>query len=394
MPPLRKRTIFLLPLTLLSLILLPGCWNAHELNDEFIILAESIDKVGDQIIITTQLIAPEQSNGDKGAVSQSSSRSKSPFFLLTGQGKSIGEAMKDYRSKSPRYLYGGHLEALFISEEVAKDGIMPYLDLYSRHYWNLDSTWLIITHGPARDMLTLQNPMMKYVTIDLEERVKKRGLKITTLSDFLVNYNSDSGMQVLTNSSIENPTQTKGFEMEGLMVSNTALFRQDQLVGFLSPEEGECYNYFLQNSRRTAFLVKNSPFSPQGKLAVKLSGKPPVIEVIPTEKGPLLSVKVNFEFEVTEDTSNVKTDQKYVSVLEESIDENFSSELKKLIEHTQQEKLDVFNVADRLHAMHPTLWGEVKDNWPEEYSKLPLKIEVTARYRNSSAMTTGPGYKE
>ena len=60
MTPLRKRTTFLLVLTLLSLITLPGCWSAHELNDGYILLAHSIDKVGDHIQVTSQLITPDQ----------------------------------------------------------------------------------------------------------------------------------------------------------------------------------------------------------------------------------------------------------------------------------------------------------------------------------------------
>jgi hypothetical protein len=44
--------------------------------------------------------------------------------------------------------------------------------------------------------------------------------------------------------------------------------------------------------------------------------------------------------------------------------------------------------------MHPELWNEVKANWPEEYSKLPLQIEIDAHYRHSRTMTSGQGYKE
>lgn len=392
---LRTRTTFLLLLTFLSLTILPGCWSTHELNDEFILLAESVDKEGDQIIITTLLIAHEQSiNGGQGSDSQSSSQTQSPVFILTGQGKSIAEAVEDYHSKADRYIYGGHLEVFFFSEEIAKEGIMPYLDLYSRHHWGVDSAWLVITHGPARDMLTLQNPMMQYITIDLEQRVKRKELYISNLGDFLSNYHSDSGMQVLTSSTVEAPKLPKGYEMEDLMVSNNALFRKDRLVDYLSPEEGKFYNYCIQGFPYTAFTIKKSPFSPQGKLSLQLRGNPPKIEATPAEEGLVLSIKVDLSFELYEDNSYVKQDDRYVKALEESVNENLGEQFRQLILHTQQEKLDVFNVADRLHATHSEVWQEVKDDWPEIYSQLPINIEVDARYRNSSTMTTGPGSKE
>ena len=127
----RIRTAFLLILNLFSLIILPGCWNSHELNEEYILLAESIDKVGDHIQMTFQIIAPDQATGDEKSANQSSSSSQSPFFLITVEGKTVAEAIKEYHSKLPRFAYAGHLEAVFISEDVAREGIMPYLDLYA-----------------------------------------------------------------------------------------------------------------------------------------------------------------------------------------------------------------------------------------------------------------------
>lgn len=394
MPFPRTRTAFLLLLTFLSLTILPGCWSTHELNDEFILLAESVDKVGDQIVITTLLIAHQQSNNGQGSNSQSPSQTQSPFFLLTGQGKSVAEAVEDYHSKADRYIYGGHLEVFFVSEEIAKEGIMPYLDLYSRHHWGVDSAWLVITHGPARDMLTLENPMMQYITIDLEQRVKRKELYISNLGDFLSNYHSDSGMQVLTSSSVEAPKLPKGHEMDDLILGNTALFRKDRLVAYLSPEEGKFYNYCIQGFPYSVFTIKKSPFSPQGKLSVHLRGNPPQIEATPTEEGLVLSLKGDLSFELYEDNSYVTQDDHYVKALEESVNENLGDQFRQLIEHAQQEQVDAFNIADRLHAMHPEVWQEVKDDWPEVYSKLPINIEVDARYRNSSTMTTGPGSKE
>jgi len=395
MPPLRKPTTFLLILTLLSLITLPGCWSAHELNDEYILLGEAIDKVGDHIEVTFQLITPEQETGGKSPAGQSSSKSESPFFLVTGEGKTVAEAIKSYHAKLPRFVYGGHLEVLFISEEVAKEGLMPYLDHYARHQWSMDTTWLVITHGPARDMLTVANPLMKYPTMGLGQRVKKHALKITSLNDFMVKYHTDSGMQVLTSAKIESPKMPKGYEMEEWRLSNTALFRQDRLVGYLSPQEGECYNWFVQGFPQTLLPLKTSHFSPEGILTVALSGKPPVIEATPKDEDLELSVKVKLEFVLYEDTSSVKlAGEQDIRSLEESVNEELSDRLKKMIEHTQQEKMDVFNIADRLHTRHPELWREVKDNWPEVYSELPLQIEVDARYRNGRAMTAGPGNKE
>lgn len=182
--------------------------------------------------------------------------------------------------------------------------------------------------------------------------------------------------------------------MVDLLVNNTALFRKDHLVGYLSSEEGKFYNYCTRGFSYTVFPLKNPSFSAQGNLSVRLRGNPLQIEAIPTREGLLLSIKADVTFDINEDTSFIKQDEHYFNALEKTVNENLINQLRQLIEHTQQEKLDVFNVADRLHAMQPEVWRQVKNNWPDVYSKLPIKIEADARYRDSSTMTTGPGYKE
>ena len=243
-------------------------------------------------------------------------------------------------------------------------------------------------------MLEVINPMLKYPTMGLEQVVQKKAVKITTLSDMLLKYQDDSGMQVLSTAKMETADESKMAEMKRWLISNTALFQHDQLVGFLSPQEGESYNYFIHGFNHADLPIKSPPSCTDGDLTVMLNGEPPEIKVIPTDEGLSLSVKANLEFELAENTCNVKLTEQDIGTLEDCVNKELSQSLEEIILHTQQEHMDIFDVADSLHAGHLQLWNEVKENWQEIYSKMPFEIEVNARYRNSRAMIIDPGYKE
>lgn len=47
------------------------------------------------------------------------------------------------------------------------------------------------------------------------------------------------------------------------------------------------------------------------------------------------------------------------------------------VKKAQQElKSDIFGFGETIHKTYPELWKEIKDNWTEEFEKLPVKIVI------------------
>lgn len=123
---MRRASIFFM--TALCLLLITGCWNRRELNDLALVVAMSIDKSGDQYMVTLQVV-------DAGEVSSKIGTSgRTPVITYSEKGKHVFEAIRKMTTETPRKLYFSHLQMLVISEDIAKEGISKSLEFLSRDH--------------------------------------------------------------------------------------------------------------------------------------------------------------------------------------------------------------------------------------------------------------------
>ena len=101
--------------------LLTGCWNYQELNEYAIVTGMAVD-IKDNKYEVSFLIA----NGNK------SEQEQTKTSLISGEGETIYNAIKDISLSSPKELYVSHLSVVIISEEVASKGISNLLDYLLR----------------------------------------------------------------------------------------------------------------------------------------------------------------------------------------------------------------------------------------------------------------------
>ena len=104
------------------IFLLSGCYNYKELNKLAIVSSVSIDKSNNEYLVGAQVIN----------IKNKEDTSSSNVTVYEAKGKTIEEALRKMTMKSDKKLYGGHLNKLVISEDVAKDSIINIIDLFQR----------------------------------------------------------------------------------------------------------------------------------------------------------------------------------------------------------------------------------------------------------------------
>lgn len=387
---LKRQSFSLLALALLSLIFLSGCWGSHELTDEFIVLGIGIDKVDDHIRLTMQTIQPEKAiGGGGGGAKDTQQGTESSFFLISGEGRTIDEARKMLSRRAPRMIYGGHNLALFLGEDLARDGILPYIDYFARYRLSQDSMWLVIARGKAEDVLTITNVLAKSSAMSLIDLVKKRELHIPTLYDYLLKFQSDSNAQVLASAkTVPNNNVAEGFEMDQLLMRPNALMCGDKLVGFLPETDAETYNWLTQGFKNTTDVVKHSKSCPDGMVGIRLRGKPAKMKLVSEGNEHVFKIDVHADFSMAEQTCACDiTSPESIKELEEALNEEATRKIQAVVELTQREKLDIFGLADYIHAHHPKTWQVVQADWPDIYAELPVQINVETHLRDTGMVT-------
>lgn len=386
------RRIFSTIILIGTLLSLSGCWSSHELTDRYLVLGVAIDKQDNMINLALQAIRPEQATSTGSSDSQTTSAKSTSFFLLGGSGLTIDEARADLSRRAPRIVYGGHVLAIFVSEELAREGLFPYLDYFARNNLSQAATWVVIAEGSAQDMLAVDNILAQTSAMSLIDLVKTKELIIPSLHQFLLGYHQDAKSQVLASARIVPDSVIRAdYRMDELLVRQNALVRDGKLVGFLNEQDTETYDW-LKNGFRNSVVAIADSLCPGQTNSIRLKGRPGKFTVRKEGDSLVLELKVTAEFSLSEQSCPERlSSQEQITKFEASVNEALSQRIFTLVQATQRAQVDVFGFADSLHAHQPEVWEDYQDDWPTAYSRAEVSVTVKTRLRDTMMLLGNPG---
>ena len=140
-------------------LLLAGCWDRMEINDIAFVMASSNDLAENGELQGASKIAIPSALGSSGRMGGTSGENKS-FVIESASGRDINEIMQKLQGKLPRRLNISHRRVLYIGEKLAKQGIAPILDHYSRNPASRHIAYVLVTKGSdSINFLKSSNPL-------------------------------------------------------------------------------------------------------------------------------------------------------------------------------------------------------------------------------------------
>ena len=250
-----KYIILLLPL------FLSGCYNYRELNDLGITTAISID-YEDEYKVEAEFVNPIKAE-------DSSSSSESAFVSFSSSAPSIEEALKKILLDSPQELYGSHLQILVLSKDVIETHLDEVLDFFMRDP-QFRSEFKVIIADNDRSMqgikvqTILDNLSSSNILKSLELEERQLGItKAYTLNDIAsmyLNPNIEITMPSITltgnlstGEEKENTTLTKPDAR--VKISKTAVFKDSNLLGYLTDEESKTLSIIKGDIKNTILNI-------------------------------------------------------------------------------------------------------------------------------------------
>jgi spore germination protein KC len=169
----------------------------------------------------------------------------------------------------------------------------------------------------------------------------------------------------------------------------TAAFKEDKLVGYLSPEEtkyfliasGECEGGILA-------LSMKGPGLPDISLEIAKSS----VKNSFTNEGGNLAFHIETETDVylAETMEDIDvTEQSQVEALQEEAGKRLQLEIEALIKRVQTElKSDIFGFGHIVHQRDLPLWRQVKDQWNTIFETLPVSVSCKVNVKNTAFITS------
>lgn len=370
-------------------MLLTGCWDRRELNTIGIVVAVGLDKDSEteKIIVTSQIIRP-------GALKKEGDTEESHVEIITTKGDTVFEAIRNITMRFDRKAYFSHTKVIVISEQLAKDGIVPILDIFERAHELRRLVWLIIAKDTkAREILGVKYGIESIPATYLESVIKMSKETSKASASNLLEYLkkvSGSGINPVVGvmEIVEDPNlpaeEKKGKTTKGVKLSGAAVFKKDKLVGYLDETETRGFNWVIGKVESGIITVPS--LSEKNKLvSIEITKASSSIE--PDMKDGEISFTIEVKEEgniVEQQSSDDYSKPELFKKIEEKHKDVIEKEIKMAVDKVQKEfKSDIFGFGSAFNRKYPKEWKKIKDDWENLFPKVQYIVKVDAKLRRT-----------
>jgi len=339
-----------------------GRWDYRDIKDQIIVAGMSVDlTAGGQKLATFEV----------ANVPADRERPIEPI-TLSSVGETTQEAILNVAGDLSCSMYIGHAWLLLLSEAVARQGIDKLIALITTHPgYNMMTDIAVVRDVLARDVFDCEAVSSTFISYELnsgfktDERYVGRSYQTYAYQVYPLLSDPYRGYLVPALSVVER-SGTKFVENNG-----AAIFRQDRLIGFLSPEEVQMYRIATGKVQRTDLRV----WLEGGAVSLAVEKCSAKLSVAWRGDAPELTPEFTLEVELKLSTSLLlKMDKQ--TLLEGRARQAVEAGIRSLLEDAQALRCDYLGFADLLQRRHLPRWNRIKHDWPRIFSELACAVEV------------------
>ena len=370
------------------IFLTTGCWNYNELNSLAITTAMAIDKKDNKYEVSI-LIANSRNK------QSSSENGESQTVVYSATGDTIADAMKNIDLENPRQTYIGHLTALIINEEVAKEGLIDVLDLLLRNSESTKRFFVAIAReNKAKDILKIVSPLESFpaqtISTNIKTSSESQAVSVSVIySDFIKTMLAKGIEPVLPTIKVEG-NEEKGAKnsnleqtdpMGQLKLDTVAIFNKDKLIGYATKDESRGINLAL--NKIDAMIIKYK--CKKNYLVAEISGVTSKIDVkINNNIEP--SIKIKASGDIIENNCDIDlTNPDVIDDVEKDVEKQIKNLVKKGIKYIQSEKVDSIGIGNLVYKQNPNYYKKI-DDWNNYFSNLDVNIKVDANINSKGSI--------
>ncbi|RBW68057.1 Ger(x)C family spore germination protein [Bacillus taeanensis] len=374
------RFLLVLLSILFFLSLTTGCWSSKEIESLSLVVGTALDK-GEEltdkgeyqentpITLTMQLVNPQaMGTGKQGGESQ-----QKPYINVSDTEFSIKSASEEISLRREGIVFGQHQKLMVIGEDLIKEvSLQQLLDPLIRDRDTRDSCLVFIAKGKASKALesneTSVIPSFHLIEIS-ENQQSTKTMPPMSLAKLTGIMQSESSF-LLQNISSRNG-EVK-FEGAAIIKGKTK-----KLIGFFSKEELEGLTWITGNGK--GGIVETFGQETGQPIVYEIASMKSFIQ--PRINGNNISFDVNIESEGRLSENWIVSGKLFENEILKNAEKAVEKEVKRLVENVVEKmqkeyEVDVAGFGNRLRIEHPKIWGEIKKDWDQTFSEVPIKYNI------------------
>lgn len=357
---------------------LTGCWNYQELNNSYIVAGVAIDKSEDPGLYDVTIESVNMKDTDYEPNMQS--------YKIETMGEGIFDAVRDMIKISSKKLYWSHVRTLVVSEDVARDSILPTLDWIARDQEpRLAMDIYISRANTAKEIFDSESFATDIRSFELDVMINE--------NENLINVPTKKVYELINDLALpKTHTVLPVIEIDSIhgkmtnVLCGGAVFNNDRLVGFLDNEDILPY-LFIKNKVNGGLINVKDEEVPNDDVILEIFKNKTRVNPIITEEN------ISFDIEIYTDVTigELKTETDYISKpepgrddLKKLAEENLESDIIEVIKKVQSQfGLDIFGFGNIIRQRNPKLWKTIEDDWDTIFRDLDVNVKSDIHIRNS-----------
>ncbi|UTI40323.1 Ger(x)C family spore germination protein [Niallia sp. RD1] len=381
---------YILSISILSIFLLTGCWDQSELNQNAIVTGIAIDKGDDY----KYKLSIESTSATE--LNPKTAQGLAPAIVYTIEGDTIGEITHKFNIAVSTHLVFSHMRLLIIGEEVAKEGILSFMDYFDRDREIRDDFNIVVAKDTeAVDFLRITNEYQKVSSLKifpqldnmLDEWGGTPGIK---LNDFIRTYASQGQVPVLAAMKIQGDKE-KGGNMDNLKtttpgavakIDSLAVFKYGKLQGYLDLYDTRILLWIQNKLERTALTV---PYNEKKFFALRIIHSKTKIKARQVNGSPQIDIYVHAESTLDGSDKAIKVAKvKAFEEFEDLTNSYLEIEFNQLIEKMQKEYVaDIFGLGEIFRDQDYKHFKQYEDNWDVGFKEAKINVHVNVEIKRS-----------
>ncbi len=360
---------------------LTGCWNYREIDSLYIIAGIGIDKIpnSNKYNITAEFVNVKDIA--KGTQKEQSFES----VLLEIKGDSVFDAIRKMIRISAKRPYWAHATTIIISEEVAREGIISFLDLIvTNEEPRLDVVIYVSKGKSASEILHMKSFSTDIRSFELTTMLNenKKLAQVPTLRAYeIINALATPKVNIVL------PTVISFYnngEYTNLL-SGGAVFKADKLVGFLEQKDITPYLFIKDEIKSCVLNIKTEKKEPNSIITLETFDSKTKIKPIYGTEGISFDIKIKTDVFLAElDTT---TDYIYPpgrKKLKKLAEEYLEKRIKEHIKNVKEEfGFDIFGFGNIIRQRNPKLWKTLEEDWDSIFMDTDFNVKCDIRIKNT-----------
>ncbi|WP_139902191.1 Ger(x)C family spore germination protein [Clostridium thermarum] len=380
-------------LTILSLVLfcsftLAGCWSNRDLAEFAIISAIGIDKADDyNIELTLQIVNSSQM---KTGESSGGSSPIKPVTTISLTGNTIADALSKTSKNIDKIPFLSDVNIIIIGEELARDGIVDYLDFFERYSYSKRRAYLLIAKDlKAKEVLKSVSSMDKIPAnhmVHIMKNSKYSGrVRTQTVIELIQTIEKPGQDDVVGTVKLSREDGT--FDVNNLCFEGGSIIKDGKLIGWLDSDETLAL-LIIKEKLKNFFFTIPDPVWDSKKATVEVLSVKTKIKTAAEEDQPKYTVDTSIIANMTEIQAKVyEITPEYWTDLENQLRKAVGTLIKDTIKKAQnQYQSDIFGFCEDLRIKNPKLWKKTIENWDDVFKDCPVDVNVKVILKRPSVI--------